>query len=290
MKKFSVVLSLLLVVLLVLAGCGAKETPSKESSPDANAQPTKVESAEESHAAESPAQEAPAEGSGLAGKTQLIMGTEAGFAPFEYYDEAGNVVGVDPDIAQAIADSLGMELVIQEMDFDAIISEVQSGRIDFGAAGMSITEERAKQVDFSIPYGASKQVLIVRADNTEITGGESLAGKKVGVQLGTIADLLLTDEYPDVTVERYKKYFEAVSDLANGRLDAILMDILPAQEFLAQNTELKVLEEPLMVDEYAIAVKKGNTELLNAINKVVQELIDSGKIDEFMKNHSAAAE
>ncbi|MGI6403640.1 MAG: basic amino acid ABC transporter substrate-binding protein [Oscillospiraceae bacterium] len=283
MKKFTVVLSLMLVALLVLAGCGAKEAPSQAApSQDATAQPTsKVESSEQ----EAPSQ---AEGTGLDGKTKLIMGTEAGFAPYEYYDEAGNVVGVDPDVAQAIADALNMELEIQEMDFDAIIPEVQSGRIDFGAAGMTVTEERSKQVDFSIPYATSKQIIVVRVDNTEITGPdvEILAGKKVGVQLGTVADYELSDNYPDTTVERYKKYFEAVSDLLNGRIDAIAMDVLPAQEFIAQNSDLKILEQELMIDEYAIAVQKGNTELLNAINEVLQDLIDSGKIDEFTVNHT----
>ncbi len=277
MKKLNVLLALLLVALLALAGCGGKEAPSQ----DATAQPTSQAESTEAEASASPA-----EAGGLAGKTKLTMGTEAGFAPYEYYDESGKVVGVDPDIAQAIADALGLELEIQEMDFDAIIPEVQSGRIDFGAAGMTVDAERSKQVDFTIPYATSKQIIVVKSDNTDINGPDDLAGKSVGVQMGTVADYELTDSYPDTTVERYKKYFEGVSDLLSGRIDAIVMDILPAQEFIAQNSELKILEQELMTDEYAIAVQKGNTELLEAINKELQNLIDSGKIDEFTVNHT----
>ncbi len=275
MKKLNVLLALMLVALLALAGCGKKEAPSQ----DATTQPT-------SQAESAGGEASPAEEGGLAGKTTLIMGTEAGFAPYEYYDDSGNVVGVDPDIAQAIADALDLELEIQEMDFDAIIPEVQSGRIDFGAAGMTVDSERSKQVDFTVPYATSKQIIVVKSDNADINGPDDLAGKSVGVQMGTVADYELTDSYPDTTVERYKKYFEGVTDLLSGRIDAIVMDILPAQEFIAQNSELKILEQELMIDEYAIAVQKGNTALLEAINKELQNLIDSGKIDEFTVNHT----
>jgi polar amino acid transport system substrate-binding protein len=156
--------------------------------------------------------------------------------------------------------------------------------VDFAAAGLSITPERAQIVDFSIPYATSKQVIIVRNDNTEIGGPDDLSGKTVGVQLGTVADFALEDE-EDVTVAKYARYFEAVADLINGRINAIVMDVLPAQEFVGSNPELVILDEELFTDEYAIAIRKGNTVLLDAVNEVLEELIANGKINEFTLNH-----
>ena len=256
MKKICLVLVIVLSLSMIV-GCGAQQNQSKTNTAT----------------------------SWLDGKTKLIMATEAGFAPYEYYDDKNNVVGVDVDIAQAIADSLGLELEVIDMKFDTITLEVDAGRADIGAAGITITEDRAKMVDFSAPYATSKQIIVVKEGNADITGPDDLNGKTVGVQLGTVADFEL-EEWPDVKVAQYDKYFEAVSDLTNGRIDAIVMDILPAQEFISQQGGLVILDEELLTDEYAICVKKGNTDMLNAVNAALNELISSGKVNEFTVNHS----
>ncbi|MDR2908907.1 MAG: basic amino acid ABC transporter substrate-binding protein [Oscillospiraceae bacterium] len=282
MKKITLFLALLLLLTLT-AGCAGSSAadPGSSAEPASPAAPVSADEPDSQAALESA-------GGGLEGKTALIMGTEAGFAPYEYYDDSGAVTGVDPDIAKAIAEAMGLELQIEEMDFDAIIPEIQAGRIDFGAAGMTVTDERSQQVDFSIPYATSRQIIVVKEGNAEITGPDSLAGKNVGVQLGTVADIVLTDEYSDTTVGRYKKYFEAFADLEAGRLDAIAMDVLPAQEFLSQNQGLVILEQELMIDEYAIAVQKGNTELLDAINAHLTAMISDGTIDQFTLDHTVS--
>lgn len=283
MKKISMLLCLTLMAALTLTGCGSSGS-GQSATPPVDASSAGQEAAPQESA---PQESTPAAG-GLEGKTKLVMATEAGFAPYEYYDDSGKVVGVDPDIANAIAEALGLELEIEEMDFDAIVFEVQSGRVDFGAAGLTITEERQRSVDFSTPYATSKQIIMVLTDNDEINGPDDLAGKSVGVQMGTVADWELTDEYPDTDVQRYKRYFEAVADLQAKRLDAIVMDVLPAQNFLLQNDDLKIVDEELMTDEYALCVQKGNTELLDAINGVLEELISSGKVDEFTLKHTVS--
>lgn len=216
---------------------------------------------------------------------KLVMATEAGFRPYEYY-EGTEIVGVDVDIAQEIAKELNRELVVEHMEFGAIIPAVDSGKADFGAAGMSITEERLEKVDFTIEYATSKQVIMTKADSP-IQGEADLDGKSVGVQLGTVADLVLSEDYPNVQVQQYNKYMEAANDLINGRIDAIVLDVLPAQELSKMDESLVIRENELFTDVYAFCVKKGNTELLDAINKVMQRLLDEGKIEAFTANHSA---
>lgn len=218
---------------------------------------------------------------------ELVMVTEAGFAPYEYY-ENGEIVGVDVEIAQQIANKLGKKLVIKDIAFDSIINEINSGKADFGAAGMSITEEKKKQVDFTVAYAVSNQVIVVRKDSS-ISSGSDLHGKTVAVQLGTTADLYFEDKengYSDVTIVSEKKFLAAAEDVKAGKADAIVMDQLPAQELVKQNTDLKILDTVLFTDSYGMAVKKGNTELLNQINEVLQQLIDEGKIDEYTLKYS----
>lgn len=210
---------------------------------------------------------------------KLIMVTEAGFAPYEFYD-GEEIVGVDIEIAKKIAEKTGKELEIKDTDFDSIINEVKTGKADFAAAGLSITEERLEEVDFSVEYAVSKQVIVVKNEST-VESIDDLNGKKVAVQLGTIADLVLSDEYPDVELVQHKKYLLAVEDLKADKVDAIVLDSLPAEEIVDKNPELKMLEKELLTDKYGIAVQKGNTELLNDINEVLQELMDNGKIEEY---------
>lgn len=210
---------------------------------------------------------------------KIIMVTEAGFPPYEFY-ENNEIVGVDVEVAKKIAEKLGKELEIKDTDFDAIINEVKTGKADFGAAGLSITEERLEEVDFSIEYAVSKQVIIAKKDSS-ITKIDDLNGKKVAVQLGTIADIELTENYPEVEVVQHKKYLVAVEDLLADKVDAIVFDSVPAYETVKKNENLKILEEELLTDKYGIAVQKGNTELLNTINEVLKEMMETGKIEEY---------
>ena len=214
---------------------------------------------------------------------KLIMVTEAGFAPYEYY-ENNKIVGVDIDIAKEIASYLGKELEVKDVAFDSIISELNSGKADFAAAGMSITEERLEEVDFSIEYVTSNQVVIVRKD-TNLTF-DKIDGKKIAVQLGNVADSYAKKNYKNSEIIRQKKYLSMVEDLKAGKVDLIIMDNLPAQEIVKANDSLKILPGYLFSDSYGIAVKKGNTELINNINTVLNRLMSEGKIEEYIINHS----
>ncbi|MGN1322663.1 MAG: ABC transporter substrate-binding protein [Bacilli bacterium] len=213
-------------------------------------------------------------------ENELIMGTEAGFAPYEYYDN-NEIVGVDIDIAKEIAKELNKNLVVKDVAFDSIINEVKSGKADFGAAGISYNEERAKQVDFSINYTVSKQVVIVRKDSS-IKSVKDVNNQKIAVQLGSVADTLLTKDYPKVTLVREKKYLAAIQDLKDSKVDAVVMDELPAKEMIKNNNSLNILDGALAEDSYGMVVKKGNKELLDVINGVLERLVKNGKIDSFI--------
>lgn len=215
-------------------------------------------------------------------KNELIMVTEAGFAPYEYY-ENGEIVGVDIDIAREIANELGKKLVIKDIDFHSIINEVKTGKADFGAAGISYSDERAKEVDFSINYAVSKQVVIVN-DNSNIKI-DDLENKKIAVQLGSIADTYVTEKYKNAEIVRQKKYLAAIEDLKTKKVDCVVMDELPANEILNSNSGLKILEGYLTNDSYGMIVKKGNKELLDAINKVLNRLKNDGTIDKYIIKH-----
>ena len=215
---------------------------------------------------------------------KLIMVTEAGFAPYEYYSD-GKIVGVDVDIAREIAREMGKRLVVKDVSFDSIITEVKSGKSDIGAAGISYTEERAKSVDFSINYTDSKQVVVVRK-NSSIQTIDNIKGKKIAVQLGSIADMFVTDEYSGSVIVRQKKYLAAIQDLKDSKVDCVVMDELPAKSILLENSDLKILDDAVSEDAYGIIVDKGNKELLDIINRVIKRLRDEGKIDEFIIHHS----
>ena len=217
-------------------------------------------------------------------ENELVMVTEAGFAPYEYYED-GEIVGVDVDIAKEIAKEMGKELVIKDVAFDSIINEVNSGKADFGAAGISYDEERAKQIDFTINYATSKQVVVVR-EGSSIDDIDKISNQKIAVQLGSTGDMYVTDNYPNAEIVRQKKYLAAVQDLKSAKVDLIVMDELPAQEILKTNDGLVILDEELFTDSYGMVVKKGNTELLNTINDVLTRLQNEGKIEEFMINHT----
>ncbi len=215
---------------------------------------------------------------------EIIMATEAGFAPYEYY-ENGEIVGVDIEIANEIAKALGKKLIVKDIAFDSIINELKSGKADFALAGMSITEERLKEVDFSIQYTTSRQVVIVKK-NSSINSINNIYDKKIAVQLGSVADLFLSENYPNTELVRQKKYLSMVEDLKSDKIDLIVMDKLPAEQIVASSNELKILEGSIFEDSYGIAVKKGNTELLSTINNVLNKLMSENKIDEYIVKYS----
>lgn len=217
------------------------------------------------------------------GKETLVMATNAEFPPYEYY-EGEDIVGIDAEFAAAIAEKLGMELKIEDMAFDSVIPAVQSGKADFGAAGMTVTEERALQVDFSDSYYTGRQVIIVTEDNTDITGPDDLEGKKIGVQQGTTGDLYASDDYGDENVERYNKGFEAVQALLQGKIDAVIIDDQPAQTFVEESEGLKILDTEYVEEEYALCFKKGSA-LVEKVNTAIAELKEDGTFDAIIEKY-----
>lgn len=224
----------------------------------------------------------------------IVMYTNAEFAPFEYF-EGEKVVGVDADIAAEIAKDLGKELKIEHLDFDSLIPSLVTGKADLVAAGMTITPEREEEVDFSIPYVESIQNLISTKDATYETM-DDLKGKKIGVQLGTTGDLAISDAInleegalkgSGAESKPYANALEAAQDLMAGRIDAVVIDKLTAENIVKNNSDKLVTAKFGEISEaYGIAVEQGNTELLDSINKTLQRLLDEGKIDEFIANHS----
>ncbi len=225
--------------------------------------------------------------SGCASKNEdeLVLATEAGFAPYEYYKD-GEIVGVDIDIAKEIAKELDKKLVIKDVSFDFLINEVKSGKADFAAAGISITEERKEEVDFTDEYTTSNQVVVVRKDSN-IQSFDELKDKKIAVQLGTVADLYVTENYKDATLVTHKKYLSAAEDVKGGKADCIIMDQLPALEIVKENPELKVMDGILFQDKYGMIVKKGNDSLRKDINRVLKRLNEDGTIEELILKHSS---
>ena len=183
---------------------------------------------------------------------KLIMVTEASFAPYEYYSD-GKIIGVDVDIASEIAKEMGKKLIVKDVAFDSIIHEVKSGKADIGVAGISYSEERAKQVDFSINYTTSKQVVIVRK-NSKIKSVDEISKKRIAVQLGSVADLYVSEEYDNENIIRQKKYLAAIQDLKDNKADCVVMDELPAKQIVNENNDIRILDESLAEDNYGIIV------------------------------------
>lgn len=214
----------------------------------------------------------------------VIMGTNAEFPPFEFRNDKGEVDGFDAAMAKEIAKELGVELKIEDMAFDSLLNALKSGKIDFVAAGMTVKPDRLENADFSTPYYKATQLIIVKKDNNTIKGKDDLKGKKIGVQEGTTGDFEAS-EIEGVQISRFKKGIDAVMDLKNGKVDAVVIDSNPAKVFVSKNDDLKVLDEQLTDEDYAIAVRKGDKEFLDVINKVIKNMKDSGKYDELVKKY-----
>ena len=206
----------------------------------------------------------------------LVMATNPYFRPYEYY-EGKEIVGIDVEIAQAIADELGMELRIEDMEFDSILAAVNSGSADFGMAGMTVTDKRKKSVDFSISYASGMQVIIVR-EGSDITSPDDLEGKMIGVQLGTTGDIYVTQDFGKDNVVQYNNGNSAVLALSGGSVDCVIIDNEPAKALVAANEGLVILDTAYADEDYAICVKKGNKELLEKIDAAILELTADGTI------------
>ena len=231
---------------------------------------------------------------GMAMAETLKMGTNASFPPYEYYDdETGEIVGIDAEVAAAICAKLGCELEIVDMDFDAIIPAVTTGKIDFGMAGMTVTEERKQSVDFSTSYATGIQSVIVKEDS-DITSVDDLfaegANHKIGVQQGTTGDLYCSWDIEDEglgSVERYKNGTDAVLALTSGKVDCVVIDNEPAKKYIEANEGLKILETEYAVEDYAIALAK-DSELTEKINAALEELIAGGTVQAIINKYIVA--
>lgn len=241
-------------IVVALAGCGAKKDSGKSSS-------DKTET--------------------------LVMGTNATFPPYEYVDDNNKIVGIDAEIAQAIADKLGMKLEIKDMEFDSLIPAVKSDSIDVVLAGMTVTDERKQSVDFSDSYSTGVQVIIVK-EGSDIKSADDLKGKKIGVQSGTTGDSYCTKDFGQENVKQFSNGSLAVAALANGQVDCVVIDNEPAKNYVAANTGLKILDTEYVTEEYAIAVSKDNPNLLKKINTALKELKEAGKIDEIVGKYIKA--
>lgn len=274
MKRVLSILCVLTMAVTLFAACG-----SKNETPEAT---TSVSSAESSS-------EATAEPSGDFSTVKegvLTMATNAYFPPYEFY-EGNEIVGIDAEIAAAVASKLGLTLEIEDMEFDSIIASIQAGKADMGLAGMTVTDERKKSVNFSDSYATGVQAVIVKEDS-EITSVDDLFdGKMIGTQLGTTGDIYSQEDFGEDHVDSYSKGGDAVMALLSDKVDAVIIDNEPAKSFVAANKGLKILETEYVSEDYAAALSKDNEALLNAINNALKELKESGElqaiIDKYIK-------
>ena len=283
MKKLIAVL-LAGLMCASLAACGSKtEEPAQA--------PAETETpAQEGQDAEAPAEtEAPAESSAevkTVTEGVLTMGTNAAFPPYEFY-EGEEIVGIDAEIAGLLAEKLGLKLEIMDMDFSAIVTSVQTGGVDIGLAGMTVTEERLENVNFTNSYATGVQVIIVKEDS-EIASADDLEGKLIGVQEGTTGYPFCSEDFGEENVLAYTNGATAVQNLINGSVDCVVIDQQPAISFVEANEGLKILETEYVIEDYAAAVAKENTALLEALNTALDELIEDGSIQAVLDKYIKA--
>lgn len=285
MKK---ALSLMTAAALVLslAACGSTASsaasseaasPEAASSDAASSEAASSEAASETETAELSTVE----------PGKLIMSTNAAFPPYEMTTDSGEFEGIDIETAQAIADKLGLELQIDDMDFDAALLAVQQGKADMVMAGVTVTNERQNVMDFTDSYATGIQSIIVKEDS-DIASVDDLAGKKIGTQRGTTGYLYCSDDFGDENVVAYDNGLTAVQMLNNGQVDCVVIDNAPAKEFIAANPGLKLLDTAYVEESYAIGVGKGNTELKDAINTALEELKADGTLQAIVDKYITA--
>lgn len=307
MKKIIAALLTCTLTAAMLVGCGKAADDANSSNADVNAEITPADDGADAQAGGADdaagtgtddaagtgmddAAGAPADdGAAAAGEVKtvkkgvLTMATNATFPPYEYY-ESDAIVGIDAEIAGAVANKLGLELKIEDMEFDSIILAVTQGKADLGLAGMTVTEERLEAVDFSDSYATGIQAVIVTEDS-EIAGISDLDGKKIGVQLATTGDLYAKEDFGEDSVEAYNKGADAVMALKQGKVDAVIIDNQPALAFIQNTDGLKILETEYAVEDYAAAIAKGNEQLLSAVNEALAELKDDGTLQSIIDKY-----
>jgi len=223
----------------------------------------------------------------------LTMATNAEFPPYEYYD-GDKVVGIDAEVAAAIAEKLGMELEIVDTAFDSIIPAIQAKKYDIGMAGMTVTDERLEEVNFSDTYAKGVQVVIVKEDSVITTVDDLFAegaNHAVGVQTGTTGDIYATGDIEEAglgTMSRFNKGADAVAALTSGKVDCVIIDNEPAKSFVAANEGLVILDTEYAVEDYAICIAKENTELLDKVNGALKELIADGTVQKIIDKYISA--
>lgn len=221
---------------------------------------------------------------GLIGDRQsvLVMGTHAGFKPFEYL-ENGKVVGFDVDIAKEVAKSLGKDLKVEDTAFDGLLPALESGQVDMVVAGMTKTPEREKNVLFSVPYYSAAQKIVVRKDSL-IKNKYELSGNRIGVQLGTTSDTI-SSKIKGVNVIKLQSMPSVLQDLSSGKIDAAVLDEAPANQYVQGFSNLEILSDSLSDEDYAIAIKKNNSELKNKVNKVIDEMKKDGRYQNLLDKY-----
>ena len=218
---------------------------------------------------------------------KLTMATNATFPPYEMTTDSGDIEGIDVDTAKAIAEKLGLELQIDDMDFDAALLSVQQGKADIAMAGITVTDERKAVMAFSDSYATGIQSIIV-PEGSDIASPDDLAGKKIGTQRGTTGYIYCTDDFGEDSVVAYDNGLTAVQALNNGQVDAVVIDNAPAKEYVAANPGLKVLETSYAEEDYAIGMNKDNTALVEAVNAALEELKADGTLQAIVDKYITA--
>ena len=262
------------------AASAVSEAPASSAASEAGSAVSEVSAASEASAVETTGEYK------LATDGVLTMGTNATFPPYEYY-EGDKIVGIDAEISQAIAEKLGLTLEIVDMDFNSLVSAVQSGKIDISAAGMTVTEDRLQNVDFTDSYSTGVQVVIVPEDS-DIASVDDLAGKLIGVQDATTGHIYCSDDFGEENVIAYNNGAMAVQALKDGKVDCVVIDQEPAKNFVAVNEGLKILDTEYVTEDYAIAIAKDNTALKDAINAAMAELKEDGTIQGILDKYISA--
>ena len=218
-------------------------------------------------------------------KNKIYVGTNAEFEPFEYRD-GDKIIGFDIDLLNEISKIMGFQFEIVDMQFDGLLPALESKKIDIIIAGMTATEERKQFVNFSDPYYNSKQSIVVQANNTDITSFDNFTGKKVGVVLGYTGDILVS-ELPNVEVQKFNTTSETVLALKAQKVDAVVLDYEPAKNYVAQNSELKLVETDAATEEYSIAMRKDDTEFLAKVNEALKTVKENGNYDALISKYFA---
>jgi polar amino acid transport system substrate-binding protein len=286
MKKLIAIL-MAMAMVFSLAACGSSSSSSStEESPAAEESAATEESPAAEESQEPETEEEP-EGETAAFTTvtegKLTMSTNAAFPPYENTTDSGDFEGIDVEIAGAIAEKLGLELQIDDMDFDSALLAVQQGKSDIVMAGVSVTDDRLLVMDFSDSYATGIQVVIV-PEGSEVTL-DNLGDYLIGTQRATTGNIYCTDDYGEDHVVAFDNGITAIQALNNGQVDCVVIDSAPAQAFVAANPGLTILDTEYVEEEYAIGLNKGNTALLDAINEALAELEADGTIQSIIDSY-----